>query len=41
MTEEINLLERFEMFAKRIKALQDQIKTINDNKNDTDIMINK
>ncbi len=26
MNEEINLLERFEMFAKRIKSLQEQIK---------------
>ena len=29
MNEEINLLERFEMFAKRIKSLQDQIKMMN------------
>ena len=38
MTEEINLLERFEMFAKRIKTLQNQIKSMNDNKNNIDII---
>ena len=29
MNEEINLLQRFEMFAKRIKSLQQQIKIMN------------